>query len=366
MAALLTVALLLVLGAAPGPSGNAAASSPAPAATSWVKDSVKALNIFLPDADSDYYINGFGTAGGDRTVVSGRVPEARYWSFTAYPTASGAKVEHVHDTEIAQSDGRYKVTLSASCSGIRGTCLATGTRGATGVLVLRIYVPVDVNGAGTGGVPLPQISYLSRSGSTRTLTQASGSPVIGNVLALLRRQNGALPAALTLPYPAPAPVPVPVLTPIPVGVRSGAKGVYANPDNLYDHLAYTSKRGDLVIRAEAPTYRSDSFRAANDLSRPSSASAQVRYWSLCTVLKGRHTGACLRDEQIHLAAGSRAFTVIVSPTCPVAGYANCLPAGPEPLQQTLSYRNLLPSPGFAAQAFRGPYALRATYVARPG
>ena len=59
------------------------------------------------------------------------------------------------------------------------------------------------------------------------------------------------------------------------------------------------------------------------------------------------------------------FTAIISPTCPVAGYLNCLIAGPQPLQVSLAYRLLLPDPAFAAQAFRGPYALTATYVKRP-
>jgi hypothetical protein len=90
----------------------------------------------------------------------------------------------------------------------------------------------------------------------------------------------------------------------------------------------------------------------------------VRYWSLCTTLKGRHTGDCLRDEQVSIPAGGDVFTVIVSPTCPVAGYANCLLAGPEPLQSSLAYRNLLPSASFKQIAFTGPYRMTATYVAR--
>ena len=53
---------------------------------------------------------------------------------------------------------------------------------------------------------------------------------------------------------------------------------------------------------------------------------QVRYWSLCTTLKGRHTGDCLRDEQISIPSGNDTFTAIVSPTCPVVGYVQ-LPTG---------------------------------------
>ena len=70
-------------------------------------------------------------------------------------------------------------------------------------------------------------------------------------------------------------------------------------------------------------------------------------------------------SRIRLAGALGAnLTAIVSPTCPVAGYANCLLAGPEPLQSSLAYRNLLPSPSFKPIAFTGPYRMTATYVAR--
>jgi len=58
----------------------------------------------------------------------------------------------------------------------------------------------------------------------------------------------------------------------------------------------------------------------------------------------------------------RRFTLIVSPTCSVTGYVNCLVAGPE---LSLAYRFLLPSATFRPKAFRCPYGLPATYVGRP-
>ncbi len=121
-----------------------------------------------------------------------------------------------------------------------------------------------------------------------------------------------------------------------------------------------------MVTAKAPTYQTDSNPKANDLARTAEQHPQVRYWSVCATLVGRHTGNCLRDEQVHIAARSDTFTIIVSPTCPVAGYANCVLAGPEPLQNSLAYRNLLPNPTFKPMAFTGPYKMTATYVARPG
>jgi hypothetical protein len=335
--------------------------------SNWVKDSINDLNVFLPDADSVYWFDGYGTTNGARTVISGQNPTARYWSFTAYPFPPDAPKQHVHDDEVQQADGHYTVTIATSCSGVRGTCLAMGSVVGGGVVVFRLYVPADLSSAGTGGAPLPRISYESASGSMLTLAQASGSQSVPKVMDGYRAQNGALPAVLTKSYPPPAPVPNPVVTPPPaMAVNHGGEGPYSNPDNFYQHVRYTTTRGDLVVSAEAPTYQSDSFPKANDLARPAAQNPQVRYWSLCTVLKGRHTGDCLRDEQVHIPSGSVTFTVIVAPTCPVSGYANCIDAGPEPLQNSLSYRNLLPSQSFAPRAFTGPFRLTATYVARPG
>jgi hypothetical protein len=72
------------------------------------------------------------------------------------------------------------------------------------------------------------------------------------------------------------------------------------------------------------------------------------------------------DEQVEIPSGMGDFTVIVSPTCPVAGYANCILSGPQELQSSISYRNLLPSPSFKPDALLGPYRMTATYVDRPG
>jgi hypothetical protein len=363
---LAAISLLLALPSWGTTTASGATSRPPTAGSPWVKDTVKALDIFLPDANSDYYLGGFGTKDGARTVITGKVPEARYWSFTAYPLPATNPVTHVHDTQIEQFHGRYKVTISASCAGIKGTCLATTKAEQAGIVVLRLYVPIDINGAGTGGVPLPTLVYSSAAGTPVSLATATGSMAIGNQLSAYQAEHGALPTALTQSYPPDAPVPTVVAGRPPKAVVSYGKGKFNNPDNIYEHVRYTTTQGNLVVSALAPTYQADSFSSANKLARPAKTSPQVRYWSLCIVLKDLHTGDCLRDEQVHFPRASRRFTLIVSPTCPVAGYLNCLLAGPEPLQVSLAYRYLLPSAAFAPTAFQGPYGLTATYVARPG
>ena len=157
------------------------------------------------------------------------------------------------------------------------------TMGATdgGILVMRLYVPATSAGPNRG-VPLPAIGYLDKSGQPITLDQATGDPAIGQVIAGYRNQNGALPATLTQSYPPPAPMPVPVTSPTPVGGITYGTGPYANPDNIYEHTAYTTTRGNLVVTAKAPTYQTDSNPKANDLARSADQHPQVRYWSLCT------------------------------------------------------------------------------------
>lgn len=363
-AALLVSAIALGLAATKASGGPASAAPAADSSPPWVRDSVQYLNIFLPDADSDYYIDGFGTARGARTVISGQVPQARYWSFTAYPLGGSGVDTHVHDTDVAHSHGRYTVTLSSSCAGIKGTCVATAPTGTAGLVVLRLYVPTDLNGAGTGGVPLPTVTYERASGAAISLSRAAASDTPANTVNFLRLLHGKLPAALTRPYPTDAPVPTAVTMPVPRARPTGPKGTYANPDNLYDHMALNSTRGNLVISAKAPTYQADSFHAVNSLGRRSVQKPQTRYWSVCVVLTGRATGDCLRDEQVHVTTSGR-FTIVVAPACPLVGYQNCLVAGPEAIQVGLAYRNLLPSRTFASQAFKGPYALNGNYVARP-
>jgi hypothetical protein len=136
LAALPLLVLLVGCSAAATPS-DASTSSPASVNPGWVKDTVQALDIFLPDANSDYYLGDFGTKYGARTVISGKVPKARNWSFTAYPPTDQGPVEHVHDTDITQSHGRYTVTLSASCARVKGTCVATSKAEPVGIVVLQ-------------------------------------------------------------------------------------------------------------------------------------------------------------------------------------------------------------------------------------
>ena len=226
----LAIVTLALAAAACSSTSSPATTTTTPVNTSgWVKDTVQVLNIFLPDGNSDYYLNGFGTKDGARTVISGEVPTARYWSYTAYPIPAGGPVAHVFDSNIAQSNGHYTVTISASCAGITGTCLATSSAEPSGMVVLRLYVPIDLAGSGTGGVPLPSIRYENSSGSPISLTQAAGSDTMQKTLDSYHDEHGALPEAITRTYPPDAPVPVPVVDPPPRGRSPAAQDSSTTP-----------------------------------------------------------------------------------------------------------------------------------------
>ena len=103
-----------------------------------------------------------------------------------------------------------------------------------------------------------------------------------------------------------------------------------------------------MVTAKAPTYQTDSNPKANDLARSADQHPQVRYWSLCTTLKGRHTGDCLRDEQVAIPTGNDMFTAIVSRPAPS-------PATPTVYWQGRS-RSRIRSP--IATSFRAPVSSR--------
>jgi hypothetical protein len=326
---------------------------------SWVKFSADTFNQYSPDTNALYYTTAYVTADGVRTVIEGRAPQARYWSFTAYRTES-RPVASVYDAEVPLSaGGRYRLVLSASCAGVAGTCLATSGN-AAGFLVYRLYVPDDLGGAQTGEVPLPTVGYANSHGSTDVeLTALDLPPAAQQAVDSVEHVIGqsVITGVGADPFQDPATAKgAPQTT-----VRAGGAGPFSNPDNIYLHMRYTTADGDLVITGMAPTYRAQSPTPANHLGRRRGAE-QVRYWSLCTEVKDGVTVACLRDEQVVIPAGSHRFVIVVAPACPVAGYRNCLPAGLQPIQVGLLYRNLLPAAGF--EPFTGAYRPVGRYVDR--
>jgi hypothetical protein len=274
-----------------------------------------------------------------------------------------------------------------------------------GLIYYRLYVP---DGNSRGGVPLPTISYVTDYGSGEAdsplgdsqiddQSQSLSAPLTpgGSVSEELAQPSGFEPSVSPSQVGQdPQPfryrglganqidqlqqegLPQPVADALRTAVTQVGFGGTA--DNAYVEFLYDLRKGNVVMTAEAPTYRAQHASAANDLG-VSDGSEQVRYWSLCATQASRPVD-CLRDENVKVDA-SGDFTVIIAPSCPVNGYDNCLRAGKLSALSSLSadellYRNTIASPSFANDGgpeacpptpseFCGPYKLVVHYVSRP-
>ena len=127
-------------------------------------------------------------------------------------------------------------------------------------------------------------------------------------------------AGLARTYLPAAPILAPVVDRPPRAVIAHGAGKFNNPDDLYEHVHYTTTRANLVVTAQTPTYQSDSFTPVNGLAQPATDTPEVLYGSLCVALKGLHTvpvcamGGSLprRKQSLHDHRVAR----------PVAGYLN--------------------------------------------
>jgi hypothetical protein len=150
-------------------------------------------------------------------------------------------------------------------------------------------------------------------------------------------------------------------------IEETTQALEALGSNLFAQLALDAlgrlARGRQVVEGPMgkrdpldPTYQSDTFKPVNTLARPSAASPQVRYWSLCIVLKDLHTEDCLRDEQVRFPAGSRRLP----PSSPPPARASATPTAFSPAQS--HFRS--PSPTVtscrAVRSSRWPFGVTTT------
>jgi len=346
-----------------------------------------AVSTFPDSRSTRIYTSTYQAGPGAETVIRGRAPRARYWSFSAQDQSRG-ELDVLYDEQVALGPGEtYELVVRTDCAG-RANCLETGTGPATAAparVNFRLYVP---RGDGCGGAGLPAVtvrplgaarSALSGTSATTGEDAAPCPPRPPGIDA--RFASAAVPARDVAPGETAAP---PAFSRYEVTSTSGAGGT---GDNAYVFVSHDLAGGNLLIRARAPTHRDSRARRRRE---------QVRYWSICTFQLSRPVD-CRRDEEVALGP-QRRFTIIVAPACPVRGYANCLragaiggPAGPAattgartggPVGQagqvpnTVVVRNLLASPAFANEAgprvcprapsqFCGAYLPRADYVPRP-
>lgn len=306
------------------PAAAAAAEPGGELACSWgAQSEPDTINIAYPDLNATYWSHFFEPVEGERLVISGEYPAARYFSFHVYDSTLVA-MDSAYDAQIAPDAGsanpyRARPPRGAGNSYKEYVDFAEkpsdpapntiyikdspqGTPIALATLMYRVYVPSDPSSA-TGGVPLPQLTLETDSGQVLASYGACGTQFV--------ELGGKLNEELAdSDYPAGAPTPeVPGATDPLTWARSSLGnhyyGVYGNSQNAY--LTATISRqfgGILVLHGQAPTF--PNTRAGQPMYEP----RQVRYWSICENSDTTRVISCAADYQAALKRGD--YTYVIS------------------------------------------------------
>lgn len=375
------------------PSAQAGAAEPVEAAScSWpAKSNPDTINLAYPDLDATYWAHVFVPAPGQRLVIRGEYPRARYFSFHVYDTTAVA-IDSAYDQQVAPDPGSANPFVSRPPAGAADSYteyvdfeakpahpapntlyIASSPQGAPvaeATLMYRVYVAQDP-AEPQGGVPLPQITLQSSSGTTLASYGAcgQGGPEGGGEL------NEAIAGSN---WPAEAlPPTVPGATNPPTWGRAFSNpyfGFFGNQQNAY--LTATISRqfgGIVVIHAKAPTF--PNTRAG----QPPYAKRQMRYWSFCENSDTTRVISCAADYHAALVGGY--YTYVISD--PDARPANAtaangvtwLPWGGAFPNGVVIYRNMLPaaafthsvqaiSEGSSPQTVMGAYFPRTVYCTK--
>jgi hypothetical protein len=382
----------------------------------------------FPEESATYWLARYRLAPGERLVLRGRYPRARYESLNSYQEG-GTPVSSLADVRIrpnararnpfrpgARRDRRRRgwtvsvLDARPPAGGIpRNTLSAPSTDSFASEIVLRVYEP-DRGRDLTGGVGLPKPEIVKTDGSRvrglRGVCAAANDPDRS-----IARTVQSVPASLwdgllRTPGPKANPRTSPAFdppqwerffsqefaagvfaqaagNPRPMAGMNDVGGFYSNRDTRYllTHLSTRFGRV-LVIRGRMPRFPF-TYRGARRMPR-----GQVRFWSLCSNESRVTTYApdCLADRQVPLHR--RRFTIVVSKSgdrprnarrrCGVAWLK--WPSSGEYPGGRRSYgllilRNMLASPGFKRAIQRidrfgeerrvmGPYFPRSRYTSR--
>lgn len=348
-----------VLALAVSAVGLGACAAPSPTANiscAWaLKASKDTFNVAYPDATATYFGIKYSLVSGQRLILSGTYPYARYMSLHTY-NLQGTDHDHLADTAIVPDAGsdnpftdtaasadpaqrHWTVTVNPNAPATDGhngdNVLATP---AAGSVFMRVYVP-DNPLDQAGGVPLPALSVRNTDGSVRTLPTCP-APAPDNSLVGLVNLFG-------------PPTDVPPSDP-PVFKRPATvAGIYPNRDNAYLAAIAAYQPGKVVVvRGKAPT--TPDTRAGQSPATP----AQLRYWSFCTneYRKPYPVSFCAVDHEAPLD-GSNYYTIVVStpaerPTnATTADGVTWVDWGSTSTNMLMAVRHMLPDPAFTENVF---------------
>jgi hypothetical protein len=330
---------------------------------SWnLKSNPNTINIEYPDLNATYWGRDFFPIPGERLVITGTYPHARYFSFHVYDEKL-VPLSSVYDADIAPNAGssnpfRAKpkrgagdsyteyVDFTAAPSNPAPNTLYVGDtpqKTPTPVFTLMYRVYIAQNPAEpAGNVPLPQVTVQTTEGKTLESYGACAS----NSFEPGSRLNEEIANSN---YPSEAPTPtIPEATDPPTWSRafgSDLVGVWANQQNAYLKAKISRQYGGVVvIHAKAPTF--PNTRAG----QPPYRTRQVRYWSICENSEATRVISCAADYAAAIKKGY--FTYVISD--PNARPANAtaangvtwLPWGGIFPSGEVIYRNMLPAPSF--------------------
>jgi hypothetical protein len=365
-ASLAVVACALALALATTLSSSAiGAGTPDAAGCAWtLRSNPDTVNIAYPDLDATYWAHFFVPVTGERLLISGEYPSARYFSFHVYDSTA-VPIDSAYDQEIAPDGGssnpfvakprphagdsyteyvdfEQKPTHPApNTIYIADTPQGLPTPSAT--LMYRVYVPQNPSEL-QGEVPLPQVTLQTSAGTTLASYGGCG---VGTV-----ETGGELNEEIAdSNWPAGAPTPeIPGATDPPTWARTSLgdeyAGLFGNQQNAYLSATISRQFGEVVvIHGKAPTF--PNTRAG----QPAYAKRQVRYWSFCENSNTTRVIACAADYDAALKHGY--YTYVVSDpderpaNATAANGVTWLPWGGIFPNGVLIYRNMLPASSFA-------------------
>jgi hypothetical protein len=347
-----------------------------PGDCAWtVKADPDRVNIAFPDEGAEYWATQVPLVPGAETVIQGRFPLARYFSFHAYE--GSAPVDAVTDVDVVPSSGRNPF-LPGAMRSKRGTYevhvvpgprpddpaqrqpntlyAGEGLNGepqAAATVIYRLYLPEgdrygrsglpvvehQLPGAGSAG-PLPSCE-VARPADDGTLNDAVRSSSVPAPSPGVAAQEPSWGVSRSRPQPNSVG---------PATVYTG-NVFFANFDNEYLSLLVGRQAGEVVaFRAKAPTF-------PRTRGKPRMGTGQLRYWSFCTNdFPTTRYVACVADEAARLDGDGYVTVVISDAAHKPAGLRatdNWLPAGPY-ADYFILYRHMLPDSGFAEAVQRVP------------
>jgi hypothetical protein len=283
-------------------------------------------NYAWPDTNASYIVQSVVLGPGEKVVLTGRDPRARYWSITTYNAYDRTVLDRVNDASVERKGrgkkAKWTVTVSREASPRDpNSLLAAGdyVPGEFGsnitVIMYRVYLPEKM---GYRGGPLPKVTLKHGDGTTQKL-EACRPSQIGPPL---------------------NPPEQPAMSGVPdYFVRGSGAGIYPSRDTAYvaAEVVYDPSR-ILVISGRAPTRK------------------QVRYWSLCQNVNAPPLPVvdCASDADVVTRNGRYVIAVVgpgqvpdrsLFPGVTFVEWSN--EATPDLPPAFLIMRHILPSPAFA-------------------